>query len=230
MTSDGDGLPQPGCPTAGQRPATAAPAAASQRPATRATRSSTRPSTPAPCTRCARRWPRTRPRPAWRRAGPTTWSSPCTNWPPTRCGTAPGTGGSGSGGRPGAALRDRRRRRPAAGTGGKKAPDAAQWRTEPGHGLSLVRQVADQASLRSGPSGTLATISFALGPPGPPFRLDQPAPGRLHRPGRHRPARPRFGRSAQPGDRAPARRRPPGLSWSWSWTAWRAGTPPAWPP
>jgi anti-sigma regulatory factor (Ser/Thr protein kinase)/anti-anti-sigma regulatory factor len=55
-----------------------------------------------------------------------------------------------------------------AGTG-----DAAQWRTEPGHGLSLVRQVADQASLHSGPSGTLATISFALDAPGPPFRLDQ---------------------------------------------------------
>jgi anti-anti-sigma factor len=51
--------------------------------------------------------------------------------------------------------------------------DAAQWRAEPGHGLSLVRQVADQASLRSGPDGTLATISFALGAPGPPFRLDQ---------------------------------------------------------
>jgi anti-anti-sigma factor len=49
----------------------------------------------------------------------------------------------------------------------------AQWRTEPGHGLSLVRQVADQTSLRSGPSGTLATISFALGAPGPPFSLDQ---------------------------------------------------------
>jgi anti-sigma regulatory factor (Ser/Thr protein kinase)/ABC-type transporter Mla MlaB component len=55
-----------------------------------------------------------------------------------------------------------------AGTG-----DATQWRTEPGHGLSLVRQVADQASLHSGPSGTLATISFALDVPGPPFRLDQ---------------------------------------------------------
>jgi anti-sigma regulatory factor (Ser/Thr protein kinase) len=53
------------------------------------------------------------------------------------------------------------------------AQDAAQWRAEPGHGLSLVRQVADQASLRSGPSGTLAAISFALGAPGPPFRLDQ---------------------------------------------------------
>jgi anti-sigma regulatory factor (Ser/Thr protein kinase)/anti-anti-sigma regulatory factor len=55
-----------------------------------------------------------------------------------------------------------------AGTG-----DATQWSTEPGHGLSLVRQVADQASLHSGPSGTLATISFALDVPGPPFRLDQ---------------------------------------------------------
>jgi anti-anti-sigma factor len=55
-----------------------------------------------------------------------------------------------------------------AGTG-----DVAQWRAEPGHGLSLVRQVADQASLHSGPSGTLATISFALDGPGPPFRLDQ---------------------------------------------------------
>ena len=52
-------------------------------------------------------------------------------------------------------------------------PDAAQWQIEPGHGLSLVRQVADQVGLRSGPSGTLATISFALGAPGPPFRLDR---------------------------------------------------------
>ena len=56
---------------------------------------------------------------------------------------------------------------PPAGTG-----DAAEWHTEPGHGLSLVRQVADQTSLRSGPHGTLATISFALVAPGPPFRLD----------------------------------------------------------
>ncbi len=60
---------------------------------------------------------------------------------------------------------------PAATTDG--TPAAAPWRAEPGHGLSLVRQVADQASLRSGPSGTLATISFALGASGPPFGLDQ---------------------------------------------------------
>src|SRR5580693_1438813 len=32
--------------------------------------------------------------------------------------------------------------------------DAAQWRTEPGHGLSLVRQVADHTILRSGHDGT----------------------------------------------------------------------------
>jgi len=37
---------------------------------------------------------------------------------------------------------------------------AAQWPVEPGHGLWLVRQVADQASLDSGPSGTLAAVSF----------------------------------------------------------------------
>src|SRR5580693_3478693 len=54
-----------------------------------------------------------------------------------------------------------------------KAEDAPQWRTEPGHGLSLVRQVADHTSLRSGRNGTSATISFALAAPGPDFRLAQ---------------------------------------------------------
>jgi anti-anti-sigma factor len=56
---------------------------------------------------------------------------------------------------------------------GSHGDPAAQWRTELGHGLSLVRQVADQASLTSGPDGTLATLSFALSTPGPPFRLDE---------------------------------------------------------
>jgi anti-anti-sigma factor len=56
---------------------------------------------------------------------------------------------------------------------GSHGDPAVQWRTEPGHGLSLVRQVADRASLTSGPDGTLAAISLALGAPGPPFRLDQ---------------------------------------------------------
>ena len=51
--------------------------------------------------------------------------------------------------------------------------DAPQWRTEPGHGLSLVRQVADHTSLRSGRDGTSASISFALAAPSRPFRLDR---------------------------------------------------------
>src|SRR5579859_2475184 len=55
------------------------------------------------------------------------------------------------------------------------APEAQapEWRTEPGHGLSLVRQVADHTSLSSGRDGTSATISFALAASGPPFRLDR---------------------------------------------------------
>jgi anti-anti-sigma factor len=53
------------------------------------------------------------------------------------------------------------------------AATAPEWRTEPGHGLSLVRQVADHTSLSSGRDGTSATISFALAAPGPPFRLDR---------------------------------------------------------
>jgi anti-anti-sigma factor len=46
--------------------------------------------------------------------------------------------------------------------------DVARWRVESGHGLWLVRQIADQASLDSGPSGTVAAVSFASGPPGDP--------------------------------------------------------------
>lgn len=42
--------------------------------------------------------------------------------------------------------------------------DAAGWHSERGHGLWLVRQVADQFSLQTGPGGTVATISFALRP------------------------------------------------------------------
>jgi hypothetical protein len=51
---------------------------------------------------------------------------------------------------------------PARGTG------RCEWRVRTGHGLWLVRHVADQAGLDSGPSGTIATVSFALGPPGDP--------------------------------------------------------------
>ncbi len=38
--------------------------------------------------------------------------------------------------------------------------DSAPWPVEHGHGLWLVRQVADQASLDSGPSGTVAVVNF----------------------------------------------------------------------
>lgn len=60
------------------------------------------------------------------------------------------------------------------GTAGTNPADAG-WRVESGHGLWLIRQVADQSSWRTGPSGTVATISFTLGPPGqlPPFHLAQ---------------------------------------------------------
>src|SRR5271169_259978 len=53
---------------------------------------------------------------------------------------------------------------PPADDAGDPGPDhnlAAPWRAEPGHGLSLVRQVADQATLTTGPDGTQATVSFA---------------------------------------------------------------------
>src|SRR5579859_5991204 len=56
--------------------------------------------------------------------------------------------------------------------GAQEAQTTPEWRAEPGHGLSLVRQVADQTTLRSGRDGTSATISFVLAPPGgPPFTL-----------------------------------------------------------
>ncbi len=57
----------------------------------------------------------------------------------------------------------------AASTGPDADPgsrDAARWHSERGHGLWLVRQVADQFSLHCGPGGTVATVSFTLPPPG----------------------------------------------------------------
>ncbi|HEY2693399.1 MAG TPA: ATP-binding protein [Streptosporangiaceae bacterium] len=46
------------------------------------------------------------------------------------------------------------------------ARDSAAWRIDPGHGLWLIRRVADQASVQAGPTGTVAILSFALPPPG----------------------------------------------------------------
>jgi anti-anti-sigma factor len=63
----------------------------------------------------------------------------------------------------------------AAGDAAAGAGGVAQWRTDPGHGLWLVRRVADEISVQAGPSGTgtVAAVSFTLTPPGglPPFQL-----------------------------------------------------------
>jgi anti-sigma regulatory factor (Ser/Thr protein kinase) len=50
-------------------------------------------------------------------------------------------------------------------TGSRDAasPGAALWPVEHGHGLWLVREIADQFSLESGPSGTVAVVSFHAG-------------------------------------------------------------------
>jgi anti-anti-sigma factor len=42
------------------------------------------------------------------------------------------------------------------------AADPSSWRVEPGHGLWLVRQLADSLSLQSGQAGPAVTMSFAL--------------------------------------------------------------------
>jgi anti-sigma regulatory factor (Ser/Thr protein kinase) len=40
-----------------------------------------------------------------------------------------------------------------------------RWPSEKGHGLWVIRQVADHLSVQSGPGGTIASASFALPPP-----------------------------------------------------------------
>lgn len=44
-------------------------------------------------------------------------------------------------------------------------PGDVPWPSPYGHGLWVIRQIADQLSIRSGPGGTTATASFALPPP-----------------------------------------------------------------
>jgi anti-anti-sigma factor len=62
------------------------------------------------------------------------------------------------------------------GAPGSGPADTPAWTIEPDHGLWLVRQLTDQASLRSGPAGTVAVVRLTLGWPGPPpFRLAQQA-------------------------------------------------------
>jgi anti-sigma regulatory factor (Ser/Thr protein kinase) len=76
-----------------------------------------------------------------------------------------------------------------AGTGPETttaSPQDAPWPSQHGHGLWVVRQLADQVRLQSGPGGTIATASFTLPPPGP----QRPAPrscwGRPPAPGQAR--------------------------------------------
>jgi anti-sigma regulatory factor (Ser/Thr protein kinase) len=51
---------------------------------------------------------------------------------------------------------------PAACADGDRANAAERWPYLKGHGLWLVREVAEQMSLFSGPGGTRATVVFAL--------------------------------------------------------------------
>src|SRR5258706_1427090 len=52
------------------------------------------------------------------------------------------------------------------GADARSVPGAPAWQIEPGHGLWLVRQLADRTSLHTGINGSAAQISFALGQPG----------------------------------------------------------------
>lgn len=55
------------------------------------------------------------------------------------------------------------REREGTGTGGAVGPNLAdRWPCEPGHGLWLARQVADQLTLRSDTRGTRALITFSM--------------------------------------------------------------------
>ncbi len=69
---------------------------------------------------------------------------------------------------------------PGAGDGaGQNTPDPSSWRIEPGHGLWLLRQLADSISLHPGQGCSAVTVSFALSPAPPlrPFTLGQHASG-----------------------------------------------------
>ena len=69
---------------------------------------------------------------------------------------APSAGANGDGDDQATGCRD-------AASAGAASPGAALWPVEHGHGLWLVRKIADQVSLESGPSGTVALASFRAG-------------------------------------------------------------------
>jgi anti-sigma regulatory factor (Ser/Thr protein kinase) len=52
-------------------------------------------------------------------------------------------------------------------SGDQQPTGAAAWRREFGHGLWVIREVADQLRIDHGPDGTTATAAFALGNPPP---------------------------------------------------------------
>lgn len=45
---------------------------------------------------------------------------------------------------------------------GQQAVDPGSWSTDPGHGLWLVNQVADEFTIDHSPSGVTATVTFAI--------------------------------------------------------------------
>src|SRR5258708_9521646 len=59
----------------------------------------------------------------------------------------------------------------------RSVPGAPAWQVEPGHGLWLVRQLADRTSLHPGINGSAAKMSFALRKAGPagPFMPARPS-------------------------------------------------------
>ena len=60
---------------------------------------------------------------------------------------------------------------------GRHRDPSVAWRIEPGHGLWLVRQLADSFSLHPGQGGSAVTVSFALSPAAvvQPFALAEQA-------------------------------------------------------
>lgn len=59
------------------------------------------------------------------------------------------------------------------GSGGPSPPASTgkPWRIQPGHGLWLVRRLADRVSVQPGQNGVATTITFSLSPPAPPERF-----------------------------------------------------------
>jgi anti-sigma regulatory factor (Ser/Thr protein kinase) len=72
-------------------------------------------------------------------------------------------GGPASSGGPASAHRSAGAHGPAGAHGSPPVSDP--WPAAHGHGLWLVRQVADELDLRSGPRGTRAVVTFALARP-----------------------------------------------------------------